>query len=470
MIDVRDGGCPNDERLADWAEGRGNGDDRDAIAGHVAGCAVCADVVASVLAPDEGTIAARVREVKTPPVARRGRATRWAVAAAVLLSTAALAYAAIDVAATRARDALVARVTAALGQPVSVGRVGLAVRERGRILELRLREVRIGVDGITADDLAVQVPLASLVAGAPAVSRLVAVGPTIVIGNVGPAGSLGTHLGGANAVAAALATVPVEVTEGTVIVAAAGGTVRIEHVAGTTTPSDGRIAVMLAGTLAGMPVNVEGEVPTDDGGSLGINIAARQLPPGALPWGEGRISGTADLSMRITGTPRAPVIAGRMLVRDGRVRGWNPVPGALPGVDAFVALRVAAPELAASDLRFDELRLVFISTPDGWRIPRLFVANAALVAGASVEIGAAAALTGNGTVQLSAPVAAAVIAAAPALGAARDASETLTLPFTVAGSVEAPRIVGAPVASAAPAADAADVADVAPTADAADAP
>ncbi len=451
IVDRAERECPSDEQLAAWIEGRGPETARDALAAHVAACHACADVVATAMPLDERPVAERVADVSTASAAStapaRRRTLRWAVAASVLLATTAAAYAALDIARTRARDTLAARASAALGQPVTIGDVGLALRDRGRTIELRLREPRVaGGDAFAATDVAVQVPLASLVARAPEVSRVVMAGATIVLRATGDEGRFGLRVGGANAVAAVLAGAPFELIDSTVRIESTTATVQLQDVGGTTTPGAEGIAITLAATLGDAHVTIDGNLAIDDTGPLALTIAARDTPSGTLPWITGRVAGTADVFLRISGTPREPVFAGRLLVREGRAHGWNPVARVL-GPEGTTAIRVAAPDLAGDDLRFDELRVVFASSPDGWRIPRVFVTNAAFVAGASLQIGTGATLTGEGTVQLSPPVAAAVVNAVPALADARDAGDTLTVPFTVSGSLAAPRIVPAPPAS-----------------------
>src|SRR5207253_2014938 len=84
-----------------------------------------------------------VRGASLPAVAEAPRrsVTRWAVAASVLLVTAAAAYGAMGLLAERARIALERRAGAALGEPVAIERLHLAFARD-------LRGVEVGLDGI----------------------------------------------------------------------------------------------------------------------------------------------------------------------------------------------------------------------------------------------------------------------------------------------------------------------------------
>jgi hypothetical protein len=423
------GTCPIADALGAWIEGRGDAAERAAIEHHIASCNRCADVVAAALPLDDGTVVTAAATPVATARPQRRRAARWAIAASLLVATAALAYGAIGMLAGRARTELARRAGIALGQPIVIGGIHLALARDLTSLELRLRDVRIGdTDLTTVDGLELTVPLASLAARAPAVSLLRVIGLVIHLGADNPGARGGIRAGGHhNAVAAAIGTTPLEIVESTLIVDTAGGpSLRFEHLAGTTAPTDGRLQVALDATIAGGTVHAQGELALADAGPISLTIAGRQLTVATLPYLQGRLSGTADLELTATGTLGAPMFGARALVRGGRAVGWNPLP-----------------QLAGNDLVFDELRIAADSGPHGWRVPQLYVTSAGLVAGASLEIGAARDLHGTGTVRLPATLAAALIDTAPTLAARRDDDQTLTLPLAIAGTLDAPRITSA---------------------------
>jgi hypothetical protein len=200
------------------------------------------------------------------------------------------------------------------------------------------------------------------------------------------------------------------------------------------------VRLSLDGAIAGGTVHAEGELATDAAGPVSITISGRGLTAAALPFVQGRLSGTADLLVRVTGTVGSPAIAARALVSGGRAPGWNPLQLLLARPDTAGVLAAHLPQLAGSDLVFDELRIAVSSTAEGWRVPRVYVTSGGLVAGASLEIGAARELHGDGSVRLPAPLAAALLDVAPALASLRDQDQTLTVPLAIAGTVDAPRI------------------------------
>jgi hypothetical protein len=412
--------CPSADDLAAWIEGRGDAGERAPIEDHVASCGVCADVVAAALPPDDG-----------------------AIAASLVVATAALAYGAIGMLVGRVRTELAHRAGVALGEPVTIGRMDLALAHDLMSLELRLRDVRIGdADVTTADGIELTVPLASLTARAPAVSLLRVIGLAVHLGAETPTARGGVRAGGRhNAVAAAIGTTPLELVESTLVVDAPGAPpLRFDHLAGTTTPVDGRLQVSLDGAIASGAVHAEGALALDDTGSISLTIAGRQLTVTALPYAQGRLSGTADLDLKVTGTLRAPAFDVRALVRGGRAVGWNPIPGLLAGIETAGVYAATSPQLAGHDLAFDELRVSAASDSQGWRVPQLYVTGTGLVAGASLEISAARDLHGGGTVRVPAALATVLVDAKPGLATLRDEDRTLTLPIAIAGTIDAPRI------------------------------
>jgi hypothetical protein len=308
---------------------------------------------------------------------------------------------------------------------------------------IHLGDLRIGAAATTtADDVEVRVPLASLVARAPAVSALRMVGLVIHLGSDSPLTRDPGHIGARhNAVAAAMGTVPLEVVDSTLVIDAPGAPpLRFEHLAGTTTPVDGRVQITLNAATAGGSVSVEGALTLAEDGPISVAIVGRQLTAAALPYAEGRLSGTADLSLHLTGTVHAPVLAGRALVRDGRAAGWNPLPSLFAGLVAGDTLAAPRPRGTSDDLAFDELRIALESGPHGWRVPQLYVTGAGLVVGASLEIDSERALRGEGTVRLPTTTATALVDATPSLASRRDHDGTLTVSITIAGSLDAPEM------------------------------
>jgi hypothetical protein len=454
--------CPSDELLASWIERRVRADERDAVERHVAECTTCSDVVGAALAPADQPLARRVARTSAVPQATRRRspaapgrspAVRWAVAAGLMLATAALAYAALDAGLARVRDELARRAGVALGQPVVIGRLGFGLTPDLHSLVLRARDVRVGGDdGLAAEGIEVRLSLTALAARTLQVERVRLLGPVIHVGGTAPTGSGASagHIGGANVVAAALGTAPLEIIEGTLVADLPGTVLRIEHLAGTATPDHSRVQISLAGSTAGGTVSVNGDIPAGSSGDLSLSFSGRGLDVAALPFARDRLTGNADLSMWLAGTTDAPTAGGRALVRGGRARGWNPFPQALSALDGNGAIRARFPAVAETDLTFDELRVAVMKAPRDWRIPRLYVTSNDFIVGGALQIEGDQSLSGTATVQLAAPLAAAVVAASPALGAARADDLTLTLPLDVTGSLAAPRLALA--ADAAPAA------------------
>ncbi|MBI3768407.1 MAG: hypothetical protein HY271_07910 [Deltaproteobacteria bacterium] len=438
--------CPSADDLGTWIEGRSDATERTSIEHHVASCDACADVVAAALPPDDGAVVARAAIPVTTVGAKRRRVSRWAIAASVIVTSAALAYGAIGMLVGRARTELARRASVALGEPVAIGRMDLALARDLVSLELRLHDVRIGdADVTTADGIALVVPLASLTARAPAVSLLRVIGLVVHLGPETPIMRGGVRAGGHhNAVAAVIGTTPLEVVEGTLVVDVPDAPpLHFDHLAGTTTPVDGRLHLSLDAAIASGAVHAEGALALDDTGSISLTIAGRQLTVAALPYVQGRLSGTADLDLKVTGTLRAPAFAIRTLVRDGRAVGWNPLPGLLAGIETAEVHAATSPQLAGPDLAFDELRVSAASDPQGWRVPRLYVTSADLVAGASLEISAARDLRGDGTVRMPASLVTVLVDAKPALATLRDQDRTLILPIAIAGTIDAPQITAA---------------------------
>lgn len=431
--------CPSADALAAWIEGRGDADARTAVEEHVAACDTCSDVVAAALPADADSTEASASP-RTPFPAGRRWPGRWAIAATLAVTTAALGYGAVSAVVDRARVELARRATEALGQPVAIGRLRVTLTRGLDALEIRLGDVRIGdAAATTAEDIVARVPLASLAAGAPVVSALRLVGPVMHFGAASPVTRPG-HAGGRhNAVAAAIGTAPLEIVEGTLLIDAPGAPpLAIEHLSGTTTPSDGVLQIDLRASSAGAPMRAEGTLSLADDGPLSITIVAQRLPVSALPYADGHLSGSGEFSVRVSGTVHDPVFAGRALVRDGRAVGWNPLPGALAGIAPEGA--AVAPPSGGGDLVFDELRVIVEPSPGGWRVPRLYGTGAGLVVGASFEIGAEHTVHGEGSVRIPAAAVNALVAAHPSLASLRDADGALTLPIVIAGSLDAPRL------------------------------
>jgi hypothetical protein len=454
--------CPSDELLACWMEHRVSDADREAIERHVAGCATCADVTGAALPAADDTLAGRVADTmpvasveRTPARAgRRDRAprTRWAVAAGLVLATAALAYAALDAGLGRVRDELARRATVALGEPVAIGRLGLGLTSDLRGLVLRLRDVRIGSDdALSAEGIELRLSLAALASRTLDVQRLRLLGPVIHVGGP-PKSSPGAaarpgHTGGANAVAAALGTTPLEIVDGTLVADASEGALRIEHVNGTAAPDGATLVLTLGGTSVSGTVNVEGSLPASGSGDVAINVTGQALDVAQLPFTRDHLTGHADLTLALSGTTDAPIIQGHAVVHGGRARGWNPLPQALTALGAAVPPNVGG--VTGPDLAFDELRVAVLHNAQGWKLPRLYASAPGFTVDATaVQLQADERLDGLGTLQLTAPLAAVVVAAAPSLAAQREENGTLAVPITIGGTLAAPQLV--PVAAPAP--------------------
>jgi hypothetical protein len=454
--------CPSDELLASWIERRVSGVERDAIEQHVASCATCADVASASLPASEDTLARRVAEPvpvaavhpsmrRSAPVRGRPPRTRWAVAAGLVLATAALAYAALDAGLGRVRDELSRRASAALGEPVTIGRLGLGLSSDLRGLVIRVRDVRVG-DDLSAEGIDLRLSLAALASRTLDVQRLRLLRAVIRVG--GPpknAAAKPGHVGGANAVAAAVGTAPLEIVDGTLVAAAADGTLQVDHVNGTALPNGPRIDLALSGTSAGGAVTVGGSIPAGPSGDVAANLVGQGVDVGQLPFVRDRVSGRADLSIALTGTTDAPVIQGRAVVRSGRARGWNPLPQTLAALGAEVPPGIGG--ATGPDLAFDELRVVVLRNSQSWKLPRLYASAPGFSVDASaITLHPDQSLEGTGNVQLAAALAAVAIAAVPSLDGHRDESGALTLPITIGGTLAAPELT--PVVTAPPPAEA----------------
>ncbi len=434
--------CPHDELLARWMENRVSDEERGALEDHVAGCAACADVTAAVLAPANQTLARRVADAPATMGARPSPG-RWAIAAGLVLAAAALGYGALDVGVARMRDGIAHRASVTLGQPVVIGRLAFGVSPT--TLTVRVREVRVGGDdGPSADAIDARLSLAALAGRSLEVESLRVFGPVIHLGGTADGGAHVGRAGGTNVVAALLNTkrvgpAPVEIVEGVLLVDVGDTQLRIDHVGGTVKRGDSGVQIALSGSTAGGTVSVNGALTAAPGG-LSLSFTGHGLDVGALPLAHDRVSGTADLLARLSGTTDAPQIAGRALIRHGRVRRWNPVREALSQLDGSGAIQAAFPALRETDLVFDELRLVVAKTPGGWWAPRIYATSAAATVGALVRTDAEQRLEGTGTIRMVAPLAAVVASTVPSLATARADDLTLTLPIAVSGSLLAPRV------------------------------
>jgi hypothetical protein len=453
--------CPSDELLAGWIERRVSDTERDANEQHVASCATCADVAAASLPATEDTLARRVAEPapvaavqpstrRSAPIRGRPPRTRWAVAAGLVLATAALAYAALDAGLGRVRDEISRRASAALGEQVTIGRLGLGLSSDLRGLVIRVRDVRVG-DDLSAEGIDLRLSLAALASRTLDVQRLRLLGPVIHVG--GPpknAAAKPGRVGGANAVAAAVGTAPLEIVDGTVVAAAADGTLQVDHVNGTASPNGPRIDLALNGTSAGGTVTVDGSIPAGPSGDVSVDLAGQGVDVGQLPFVRDRVSGRADLSIALAGTMDAPVIQGRAVVRGGRARGWNPLPQTLAALGAEVPPDISG--ATGPDLAFDELRVVVLRNAQGWKLPRLYASAPNFSVDASaITLHPDQSLEGTGNVQLAATLAAVAIAAVPSLDGHRDEGGVLTLPITIGGTLAAPELT--PVVAAPPPAE-----------------
>jgi hypothetical protein len=436
--------CPSDGELVAFVEHRADPEARDALEQHVAGCASCADLVAAVMPPDEEPVAARVGlpDRESEPSTGRASLRRTALAAGLVLATAAVAYGAIEMVLRRAGEEVARRATEALGQPVTVGRIGLGLGDGLRALRIHAHDVRTAAPGdLAAVDVQVTVPLASLVDREPVVTSIRLVGATLRLAS-GAADTGGSGRGGgANAVAALAAAAPLEIVEGALTIAMPETSLEVQHLNGMISPSDGRLAVVLSGVIAGGTVTAEGELASDANGTMSLTIGGRDLALAALPGTQGRITGSAELQLRVTGSLDAPTIAGRTLVRNGRFLHWNPLATLLMQPESSGALAALSPNLGGADLGFDDLRAAFTSAAQGgWQFSRLHVATAGIIAGATVRVAPDRTLTGSGTIRVPPPVANALVAGTPA-APVRDADSSLTFPFRVAGTTDRPAAV-----------------------------
>jgi hypothetical protein len=442
------GPCPDDETLGALVEGRLADTERARLERHVARCTTCLDVVAAA-APIVGaaavgtTPASRMAEPQVMASIDRSGWRRVAIAAGLLVATAALALGglATPLGARFVGPGIAALGSQLLGLPVDVATLALRPGAGGRVV-LRLGRVSIGRgDGViaTADELAVTVALAASLSGESPVERVEVTGASVDLAAYGPAALEASRTGRARILAAFAADRIDVVGSRAVVPGPQGGTLVISDITGGAERDGDGVRLAFHGRTANGTLDLTGRV-TPDADELRLTIGGRGLQADTLPlFGEG-LRGTMDLRLDVLSEGDAVRADGRVAVRDGAVVGRGPA--ALLGLAAEARGALAAFDagLAADDLLFDEARAVVAWRQGTWRLPRVFVSGREIVAGGRARIDADAVVRGHGTVRLPDDLVAALAPQMPAIARFRDASGSATLPFGVAGPLASPTV------------------------------
>jgi hypothetical protein len=445
--------CPRDELLVGLLENRLDEAARATLERHVAECPDCSDVVAvasdwSEDATPTLTTAPTPMEAPTRSAVRPPRATRrrrpwgsYAFAATALLGFAtALGYVGAGFLLDRVPRAVARLAAARIGRPVAIGAMAVAVPRSLDALVVHLSDVRIGGNPANADaapavDLVLALP--ALLRGDLEISRIRVTQPVLYFGEAGRPRTAGRQPsavgpGDSEASLAALAMLPLEIVDGVLVAGFADGS-RLTLTAAQilTTPTPAGAHLVASGLLGDGTVTATGVVGA--GNALALTIEARDVPLAIVPQTRGRLTGTADVHLAIGGTAATPHVKGHARVRNGRASGWNPLPPLLAPSAPL------GPELiGAGDLTFDELRTSFAVRGYNVRLPRLVVTRPGISVEAALRVTATRAVRGTGTAHLSGTLATAVAAAAPSLAAQQAPDGRLALPFSVAGSADAP--------------------------------
>ena len=442
-------GCPDDERLAAWIEGGTSDVERARVEAHLAVCPACLDVVAASLSPpaEPPTVAADAPDLAPmvaaapAPARRRRRWRRFAVAAAIAAVTGTAFLAAFGHRIGDRVGPLVARLgTRTFGVPMQAA--GLSVGGSREGMVVTLRDVSLGTAGghpVRVAEVGVTVALAAPFTSEPAVRRVRLVRPVVDLRGAAPTGGIPridpAPLAALFAKAAAFDVVdaqlvlPVSATQALEIDALNGG---VERVAGGS-------RLVVHGNFADGAIDVTGSL-TDDGERLALTIGGRGLTATALPFGNGRLTGTAELRVDLRQTGAVQRITGRIAVRDGRVLGLRPLALVPLGDAGGAALAALRPQLAGDHLPFDDARAAFTLRDGVWRLPRVFVSSNGVLAGGRARVAAIGDAVGRGTVRVPADVVAALLPFVPDLERFRDPGGTATLAFDLVGPIPRPQL------------------------------
>jgi hypothetical protein len=432
--------CPDDERLAAFAEGSLSASEREALEMHLADCPSCLDVAAALLAPDAATHMP-VEDTKAPgsaprPLRRRGGFRRWAIAAALVLTSGAVLVAALS---PRLAPRVARLGSTLLGVPIVVETIAVTRGKGASAFQISLGKVTVGEEArrhIRIDELAMTMALAAPLRGEPVLSAVRAVRPVVTL----PRGAAEppSWSDGARALSVLQRLGRVELVDARIEMPVRGGVVAITSIDGEIRDTaDGR-AVALVGRVGDGELAISGTIGS--GGDLALTIGGRDLDASALPLLAGRVTGRATLRLDVHGDADHPEVHGRVALHDGRLIGVRPL-WTMPLSDELrAALGAVRPALAGEDFPFDELRASYAWRNGRWRLPQVFVREDDLLAGGRAQVERDGGVRGRGTVRIPEDVVTAVESLVPALGEARDPAGTATVPFGLTGRVGAPRL------------------------------
>lgn len=431
-------GCPDDELLTGYVEGRLVDAVRAAIEEHIAGCERCLDVVAAcAVAPDAGTLVAdpmrpRIYAHTSRPAERR---RRWALAASILLVAGGL----LLVAAERPLHALGAGLSGLasrwLGADVRVDAIALRVDGPGTFV-VSLHDVHLGGtdDLFRADEVDVTIALAALASGNAPVRSIRLLRPVIEVARPDRLAVALSPDAGTRALATLGDLERVEVVDGRVVVR--GTALGVDGVRGGLERDVDGAKLVLQGRSGVGIVAADGTLDSTTGHSA-LTITGQDVDAAMLPGVADGLTGTAVFRVAVAASAETIRIGGRVAVRGGRMAGRGPLRLLRLDPDLGAALVDAAPALGGDDLRFDEARAVFAWRNGTWRFSRVYLTAGDVVAGGRMRVEHGT-VTGRGTVRIPAALAARLATRVPALASYRDAAG-ITLPFLLTGSVQSPR-------------------------------
>jgi hypothetical protein len=444
--------CPDDEMLAALIENRISGDQREQLEPHVAGCSTCLDVVAATLptpvrmvSDDEKPERPAKGESTEPRTRSSIRWRRWAMAAGMLIAVGGLLLAKPQRPIGETVTPLLARLgTKLIGVPLRASSGAVRLGDRAATFVITLNQVRIGHDPqarISVDEIRVTVALAALLTGGSLVTQLRVTRPD---GNltVRDLGEIVPSKAQRAKVLALLTTMRrIDVVDARIVLPGPSGVpLAMEPLTGGMERTESGARLVLQGRVAGGVIDVVGTLAGENQ-DLALAIGGRGLDATVLPVLGGCLRGVADLQVDVSTVGDTSRMDGRVAVRRGRVAGHRPFD--LLHLDAASRDILAGLDstLAGGDLPFDDARAIFAWHDGTWRLPRIFVTTGGVIAGGRARVTARGELSGHGTLRVPAEIVAALRPHQPLLASYRDGSGAATLPFGIAGRLDAPEFM-----------------------------
>lgn len=436
--DRRAAGCPDDELLTGYLEGRLAVPARDVIEQHVAGCDSCLDVVAACAAPS--AVAGRVPAATDPHqhdrTARSAeRRRRWALAASLVLVMGGLMLVAAEHPLHGLGRGLSRLASRWLGADVRIDAVALRVGGPGTFV-VSLHDVGLGGpdDLFRADEVDVTIALAALVSGSGPVRSIRLLRPVLEVARPDRLAFALSPDVGTRAFATFGELDRVDVVDGRVVVR--GTASGVDGVTGGMERDAGGVKLALQGRSGAGIVAVDGTLDPTVGRSA-VTVIGQDIDAATLPGVADGLTGTALVRVSVIATRETLRIGGRVVVRNGRMPGRGPLRLLRLDPALGAAIAATAPELGGADLRFDEVRAAFTWRGGVWRLPRVYLAAGEIVAGGRLRVERGV-LVGRGTVHIPVSLGSMLEDQRPVLGSYRDRTG-LTLPFVLTGSAEEPR-------------------------------